>query len=189
MKRLIMFFIIIFPFVIEDDGFTEPFQGSKNSELLSAISKLEPEAKILQKEDINKLDCEEEMSGLIRADFNGDGLEDYAVLLKIGNIEDTVYTYKGIRYPWRRLRVWLVVFLRKGKGDFQPIVLQRLEEHSHPAYVYISVHPPGIVRDVHSGQDVKLNLPSIQETFCGKSAQIFYWVHQVKKFNTVYISE
>ncbi len=45
---------------------------------------------------------------MIEGDFSGDGQKDYAVLLKIRKVEDTVYKSDGNSYPWKKLKVWLV---------------------------------------------------------------------------------
>jgi hypothetical protein len=104
LERLLIIFFNILIIAWVRYGFAGELQDIKNTELLSAIHKLEPRATILLQEDIDKSDCGKKRAGIVEADFNGDGLKDYAVLLRIGDIENTFYNYEGKDYPWRRLK-------------------------------------------------------------------------------------
>jgi hypothetical protein len=181
--------ILIFAFCRQASGVN--LQENINPKLLSAINKLEPKAKILKKEDIDtKFSCEEvKVPGIVKADFNGDGFMDYAVLLKIGDAQNTVYNYEGKKYPWKKLRVWLVVFMGYGKGDFYSIILEQIEDHSYPAIVVIKLQPPGIIRNIDSDRSIELKHQSILEYFCGKSSSVYYWDKNENNFIEVYTSE
>src|SRR5690349_13410677 len=64
---------------------TEPSVGAEVSKpLLAAIEKISPNTTILQASEVDAKGCAPTPKSptLVRADFNGDGLEDAAVLLK-----------------------------------------------------------------------------------------------------------
>jgi hypothetical protein len=62
-----------------------PANAEISKPLLEAIRKIAPNATILQANEIDAKGCGllPKSPALVRADFNGDGLEDAAVLLKI----------------------------------------------------------------------------------------------------------
>src|SRR5438034_6270469 len=67
--------------------------------LQAAIKKFSPTARVLQAGEINMEECEAvpKTPGLVRADFNGDGLEDAAVLL-VTHVASEIKIYEGRKY-------------------------------------------------------------------------------------------
>src|SRR5665213_302538 len=90
-----------------DSSLTAP--TTNNSKLKKAIKMFSPDASLLISSDLDTSSCGNKKNpGMIEGDFSGDGQKDYAVLLKIRKVEDTVYKSDGNSYPWKKLKVWLV---------------------------------------------------------------------------------
>ena len=81
------------------------------------IAKLFPKAKILRAAQVDTESCGKvaDSPGLVRADFNGDGLED-AVAILVTNIVRESKHWNGKEYRDANFRI--VLFLNDGKGGY-----------------------------------------------------------------------
>jgi hypothetical protein len=97
--------------------------------------------------------------GFIVADFNGDGVADYAALL---------------RFPKKAsLGEWLVAFMGAKDGRFQLRLLEKYDGFRDD--VYITIEPPGEVKPSNSSRPVKLRAFGIARIHPDRPATVFYW--------------
>ena len=102
---------------------------------------------------------DEASPGFIAADFNGDGVADYAALLT---------------FPQKKTSgEWLVVFMGSKDGGFQ---LRLLEKYNgvHDD-IYITMEPSGEVKPFNSVRKVKLRAPGIARIRPDRRPTLFYW--------------
>jgi hypothetical protein len=147
---------------------------------------------VLERKDVAPADCDPipESPGLIRADFNGDGLDDYAALLKIGGSEQR-RLWEG--KTWTLIEVWFVVFLGQREEGFRSIVLEKLEQYI-PVMVVLDLQKPGLVREYaeieyEKRKIIQLKRMSISRLRCGRSEAIFYWDDARNRFRMVTVSD
>ena len=125
-----------------------------------------PNATIVSVENLNAetrekfLNADEEaVPGFVVADFNGDGVADYAALL---------------RFPKKAgFGEWLVVFIGAPAGGFQLRLLEKYDGFRDD--VYITMEPPGEVNASSSLRTVKLRAPAIARIHPERPPTIFYW--------------
>ena len=99
------------------------------------------------------------LPGLVVADFNSDGVADYAALL---------------RFPQKAsFGEWLVVFIGAGNGGFQLRLLEKYTGFRDD--VYITMEPQGVVRAASSLRTVTLHAPGIARIHPERPPTIFYW--------------
>ena len=139
----------------------------KNPKLQAAMRQhVHPNASIISLGNLNPVSREkflaagdEASPGFIAADFNGDGVADYAALLT---------------FPQKKTSgEWLVVFMGSKDGGFQ---LRLLEKYNgvHDD-IYITMEPPGEVKPFHSARSVKLRAPGIARIHPDRRPTLFYW--------------
>ena len=139
----------------------------KNPKLQAAMRQhVHPNATIVSLENLNRVSQEkflgsvdEASPGFVAADFNGDGVPDYAALLT---------------FPQKNTSgEWLVVFMGNKDGGFQ---LRLLEKYNgvHDD-IYITMEPPGEVKPFHSARSVKLRAPGIARIHPDRRPTLFYW--------------
>jgi len=159
--------------------------SSARNDLQVLIRSIHPKADILQRKDMDLKSCGrvETDPGFVESDFNGDGVKDYSMLLKIGGVKEEK-EWEG--KVWKLIDMWFVVFLGDELGSFKVFIIDKFETFL-PSIVGISIQPPGIVRKWDSDKTVKLKYPGIQRFFCEKSASVFYW--DGDKFEYVPISD
>jgi len=139
--------------------------------LLTAINRLSPTASLLQTNEIDLRECDAPTStpGLVKADFNGDGLEDAAVLLK-------VLVFPQLKGPpgeqYREANFLFVVFLNDGKGGYRALMQDKYYNHI-PSMMYMEPIRPTKIRNIETGKDVVLRNPGVMLIFCGKSAAAY----------------
>jgi hypothetical protein len=126
----------------------------------------------VRQEDLNATSCAPlgESPGIVKADLNGDGKEDYGVLLRLN------YTGKETIWQGAKLReaqFALVMFIDQGQGKFMARVVRRYTD-TVPSSVVIEPQAAGNVRHRGSGKDVQLPQAGIVMAFCEKSATIYY---------------
>ena len=106
--------------------------------LQAAIKRLSPTARVLQANEIDMQECESvpKAPGVVKADFNGDGLEDAAVLLKV-SVAKEVKIWEGKQY--REAKLMFVIFLNDGKGGYTTLKRENYE-NLLPAMLFLGKH-------------------------------------------------
>ena len=139
--------------------------------LLDSIKKASPTGAILQPNEMDVKGCFKSLPspGLVRADFNGDGREDVAVLLKT-RVADEVKTLEGQEF--READFMLVILLNNGQGGYHVRIADKFSDYL-PLEGYISLHPPGKVRPLDAEKEVVIRNPAVALTFCERSRAIF----------------
>lgn len=154
-------------------------QAINNRRLQAFISQhVHPKANVVSLEDLNlasrhkfQTEAPDASPGLIGADFNGDGIPDYAALLR--------FPRKGSSAEW------LVVFLGNREGGFHLRLLEKFDGLRDD--LYIAMKAPGEVKPVNSARGVKLRMPGIARVVLDRSRKLFYW--QNGRFQRVVVSE
>ena len=149
----------------ESDGILE--KAMLNPRMQAIIRQnVHPNATIVSVENLNTviqetfLNAEEEaLPGFVVADFNGDGVADYAALL---------------RFPRKAgFGEWLVVFIGARGGGFQLRLLEKYDGFRDD--VYIRIEPPGHMNASGSLRIVNLRAPAIARIHPERPPTIFYW--------------
>jgi len=125
--------------------------------LLAAIRKISPNAAILQPNEVDAKGCAPvpKSPALARADFNGDGLEDAAVLLKtFVSGEITIWQGQELR------RAYLARPLDKFPGHI-------------PVGAFVDLKTSGKIRPLGAKRDIILSNPAVVLTYCEKSAAVY----------------
>ncbi len=141
--------------------------------LQAAITALSPTARVLQASEIDMRECESvpKTPGLVKADFNGDGFEDAAVLLVTHDSTKT-YVSGGVKY--REATLVLAILLNDTKGGYTAASRETFQD-SIPAWHFLTLVPAPQV--FHGGVDdeetLELRNPGVMLTFCGKSASVY----------------
>lgn len=138
-------------------------------ELAVAIAAISPGGRIVGPHDMDGASCGASPSpGLVAADFNGDGREDFAVLLKKSGAP------KEPLGPPEFTGLWFVVFLADHIGALRPAAIQSLAK-SRLGKIRLEPHPAGIVTEKGTNKQVAHSSPGILRRVCGKSAVVFHW--------------
>jgi len=142
------------------------------TEVNTAIRKLSPGATVLSFAGVNSVSCAPvgETPGIVKADFNGDEHEDYAVLLK-GSTTGRSTQWEGTTL--HEFRFSLVFFLDDGKGGYTPLVAHRYADFI-PTITVVDLEPAGTVHDATLSKDVSLRFPAVTLSYCEKSSTIYY---------------
>jgi len=141
--------------------------------LADAIKRLHPAARVVGADEILEERCGggQRREQLFRADFNGDGRQDYAALLKIGEPEGT---------PGEALRtapLWAVVFLANRDGRYRPFILFKDADAMFPSRRVLWIQAPGRVHHgAHPERVLTLKRPAVGSMLCDSTAKVFYWV-------------
>ena len=143
--------------------------------MMAAIHDIDSEATIVERGDVDEDECDSnylnDSPGLVVADFNGDGYEDFSALVRVGD-EGEVVEWQG-----RTLRHATFVFaiMEAGSsGGFSARYLQRFESYL-PLSAHLGTARPGmVVRNRDTGEEVELPHPAVELVFCEKSAALYY---------------
>jgi hypothetical protein len=156
-----------------------------DSDLRTAVQKEYPGAKIVGVNDVDAKSCyyppgtvPRTNPGWVKADFNGDGKADHAVLFMVGLPE---------KQPQGALvNVHLAVFLREKSGSYQKVILYNFE-HYYPISGLIQKQPSGMIKEsgVVGDKIVKLTSPGVLVVSCGQYAKLFYWDKKMGRFAEV----
>jgi hypothetical protein len=138
----------------------------------AAIERVAVGATIVQAKDVDPISCQPvgESPGLLRADFNGDGRDDYAVLLKTGDTGKE-RTWEG--KTLRETRFAFAFFLDNGSGGYEPRVVRRYVDFI-PTAAVLDLQPAGEVRHRETHKNVRLKNPGVTLSFCEKSAATYF---------------
>lgn len=136
--------------------------------LTKLIAKDYPRARILRPAALSSLcvDVPDVAAGAVRADFDGDGNDDFAVLLNLGRSKERAEPGETL------YDVALVAYLANKDGAFQAFELDRFEGFA--LAFWLREQPEGEVRDLQSGEAVTLRHPGIYVDYCGGGA-VHYW--------------
>jgi hypothetical protein len=141
--------------------------------LTDAIKRLNPAARVVGADEIQEERCGagQRREQLFRGDFNGDGRQDYVMLLKIGEPEGK---------PDEALRtapLWAVVFLANRDGRYRPFILFKDGDAMFPSRRALWVQAPGRVHHgAHPERVLTLMHPGVGSMLCESTAKVFYWV-------------
>jgi hypothetical protein len=141
--------------------------------LADAIKRLDPAARVVSADEVveERCDAGQRREQIFRADFDGDGRQDYAALLRIG---------EPAGKPGEVLRtvpLWGVVFLAKRNGRYRHFILFKDDDAMFPSRRVLWVQRPGPVRHgAHPERVLTLKLPAVGSMLCGSTAKVFYWV-------------
>jgi len=141
--------------------------------LSDAIKRVNAAARVVGAGEILEERCgaAQRREQLLRADFNGDGRQDYAVLLRIGEPEGK---------PGEALKtvpLWGVVFLANRDGRYRPFILFKDTDAMFPSRRVLWVQAPGKVHHgAHPERVLTLKHPAVGSMLCESTAKVFYWV-------------
>jgi hypothetical protein len=144
------------------------------------ITKDDPGARILRRSNLSPL-CTavpDEASGVMSADFDGDGNDDYAVLVNLGRSKEKPEPGETL------FDVALFAFMAEKGGGFRRIELDRYEGFS--LAFWLREEPEGELLDEQRGATVTIPNTGIYVDYCG-GGTVHYW--QGGKFNTVETSD
>ena len=147
--------------------------------LREAITSLHPAAAVLRADEIlvERCGAEHRRDQVLRADFNGDGRADYALLLRIGEPEAVAGE------ALKSVSVWTVVFLARRDGLYRPFILSKSDEVMIPSRQVIAPRPPGRAQlGGHPERSVTLKQPAIALILCEGTEKIYYWVSRGQTF-------
>jgi hypothetical protein len=147
--------------------------------LEAAIKRLHGAAAVVTADEIylDRCGAEHRRDQIFRADFDGDGRQDYAVLLRIG--EPTGDPAQALR----TVPLWGVVFLAKRDGRYRPFILFQEAEAMFPSRHVLRVQLPGRVRHgAHPERVLTLKLPGVGSMLCESTARVFYWMSRGQTF-------
>ncbi len=136
--------------------------------LADVIKRLHPAARLVGADEVLEERCGsgQRRQQLFRADFNGDGRQDYAALLRTGEPEGR---------PGEALRtapLWGVVFLANRDGRYRPFILFRDGDAMFPSRRVLRVQPPGPVRHGgHPERVLALRHPGVGSMLCESTAR------------------
>ncbi len=108
---------------------------------------------------------------LLRADFNGDGREDVAVIAKLSESNAPVQWHGETLH---RARLALALFLDNGRGGYTLKIAKRFSSYI-PLATYIDLIPIGTIHNRETGRSIQLRNPGIALVFCEKSTSGFYF--------------
>ena len=152
--------------------------------VLRAVAALAPTIVPVDRIDISGEDCALDAAAhpaRVRGDFDGNGVEDWALHLRSARPIGTRVT--GGR-TWAMYAHRFVVLLGRRDGRFDAVTVN-LGEQSLPFGLMLELQPPGPVKEVEGGDDrrIVLHNPGIVEIYCGKAASTYYWDARTRRFD------
>jgi len=156
------------------------------SAVLRAIAALPPTTVPVDRLDLSGEDCaldRPDHPARVRGDFDGDGLEDWALHLR--SVRPTGTRVSGGR-TWTMYAHRFVVLRGRPDGAFEPVTIT-LGEQPLPFALMLERQPPGLVKEVDGGEDrrVRLRHPGIIEIYCGEAASTYYWDSRTRRFESI----
>jgi hypothetical protein len=148
------------------------------SSLSEAIERFAASARVVSTKDVDSIACAPvgETPGVVRADFNGDGFEDYALLLAKETGKETSWQGSILK----EARFSFVFFLRSADGKYQPRLVLR-DTGFIPTTIVLKLQSAGKVRHRETHKNIQLKYPGVMLSFCEKSATTYYFAgHTVR---------
>ena len=151
--------------------------------LLTAIATLAPTTVPVERADLDADHCAAQAAhpARVRGDFDGDGREDWAMLLRSPSPVRTE-TFGGRRWPIHPVR--FVVFFGGAGGRFEPHTIS-LGDESLPSITMLLSQPPGRIREWGQGQVIELRQPGIVQVHCDKAATTWFWDALGGRFDSI----
>jgi hypothetical protein len=154
--------------------------------LRDAITALHPAAAVLRADEIlvERCGAEHRRDQVVRADLNGDGRADYALLLRIG--EPKAVAGEALKSA----SVWAVVFLARRDGLYRAFILSKSDDVMIPSRQVIALRPAGRVQS--GGQperSVTIKQPAVASILCEGTERIYYWVNRGQTFRELVSKE
>lgn len=148
----------------------------KNSlvdDIYPILKKLYPntDVKIVTEVDEKECDIKSRQSGVITGDFNGDGKNDYAVLVQLKKIKKDS---KGKDEDFEGVDINLLVLMQNSNGSFDKYILEKTEGY-WTGMIFIALEATGIKHEFDTSKPVRLKNPGVALVYCGKSKVDFYW--------------
>ncbi len=111
---------------------------------MKLVANFSSNAKIIKKADIDTF-CGGvdypivDNPGVVKADFNGDKLKDFAVLLQFGEAVEATHKFGTEEVPYKKVKVALVAFIAGRNGKFKAVTLmeKHLNDANYPLNLYI----------------------------------------------------
>lgn len=128
--------------------------------------------------------CGKNPKGEIRADFNGDGIEDLAMIIRIGWIGKHEY---GDIYNYRFLAL-----LSNGKKGYKEYILCEDYDAHFPVGITLFIQEPGKIEEteaVDNPQTVIVKNPSIGIAYCEMATHVYYWDEKEQNFKVLATSD
>jgi len=152
--------------------------------VLRAIATLAPTTVPVDRIDISGEDCALDRAAhpaRVRGDFDGNGVEDWALHLRS---ERPIGTRVTDGRTWTMYAHRFVVLLGRPQGGFDAVTIT-LGQQSLPFGLMLEVQPPGPVKEVEGGDDRRIVLrhPGVIEIYCGKAASTYYWDPRARRFD------
>jgi hypothetical protein len=153
-------------------------------ELEAAVKRLNPTAVIVGPQEIDAGSCGDSGRTVIRGDFDGDGSDDYAALVRLGAVRELTDPHRSW-ISWAGADVWLVAFLSSRAGGFRPIILGRFPRSSFPLSLTLWLQEPGGVKSWDESRGILLKMPGVGLAWCEKASQVFYWSSRARQFKEI----
>jgi hypothetical protein len=155
------------PFVTSgtNEGVTSPIP----KELRTTIEKLYPGTTIVERKDLDG-ECGEyggKQPGLVAADFNGDRIPDYAVVLKYA--KPRKHPEYGMVHDYK-----VVVFVGTPEQQFKTFVIWEYESTDRTLW-FAMLFNEKVLHDLHTGEQIKLQNPAVRLIRCGGGYGTYYW--------------
>jgi hypothetical protein len=157
----------------------QPSAADLPAALREAITRLHPAAVVLGADEIlvERCGAARRRDQVVRADFNGDGRADYAVLLRIG--EPTAIAGEALKSA----PVWAVVFLASRDRLYRSFTLYKSEDVMIPSRQVIALQPAGrIHHGAHPERVLTIAQPGIASILCEGTEKVYYWVSRGQTF-------
>ncbi len=144
------------------------------SSIQKSINQLYPSTRLLEMKDMDLISCGTltEQPGIVQADFDGNGIVDYAILL-ISTKVKREYTDRNERILYL-VDTFFVVFQGRREDQYEPILIETRETWL-PSSVGLAMARPGRFKTWDSSKTLELKNPAIERYICEQQAAVFYW--------------
>lgn len=144
------------------------------SSIQKSINQFYPGTRLLEMKDMDLTSCGmlTEQPGIVQADFDGNGILDYALLL-ISTKVKREYAHPNGRILYL-VGTFFVVFQGQREGKYQPILIETRETWL-PSSLGLAMARPGRFKTWDSSKTLELKNPAIERYICEQQAAVFYW--------------